>query len=188
MAFYGSRTPAREPNPESQFSHRLAVVLLVPLSILLVGLLSTLYINNTTALIEGPSMEPTLLSGEIVLVSRGYELPARGDIVVISAEFADETPQKLVKRVIALEGDEVEVRAGTAIVNGSAEKGAYTVYVAPADLELARQIVPEGHVFVLGDNRPVSEDSRIFGTVPMDWIDGEVTWVVQPVSQARRIR
>ncbi len=172
---------------EKEFSHKLAVFLLVPLSILLVGLLTTFYVNNTTAYIDGISMEPTLLSEELVLVTRGYDQPARGDIVVIVEQLADGSKQDIVKRIVGLAGDEIEIRQGRAVINGEAERGVYTVYVAEGDIEAPRSRVPDDHVYVLGDNRPVSEDSRIFGPVPLDAVLGQVTWVIQPIDSFRRV-
>lgn len=172
---------------EQEFSHKLAVFLLVPLSVLLVGLLTTFYVKNTTAVIDGASMEPQLLTEDLVLVTRGYENPSRGDVIVIQPKRSGENPDALAKRVVGLPGDAIEIRQGRAIVNGEIEHGDYTVYVAEGDIEAPRSVVPEGHVYVLGDNRPVSEDSRLFGTVPLDWVIGEVTWVIQPIDRFGRV-
>lgn len=165
----------------------LAMVLLVPLAIVFVGLVSTFYFTYQTAYVDGISMQPTLLSGELVLVTRGYEQPLRGDVVVVEIAAEDGSTDVLVKRIVGLPGDEVEVEEGQATVNGEPEQGDHTVYVACCDLSVPRQRVPEGKVFLLGDNRPVSEDSRLFGTVPLTDVRGKVVAVFKPVNAARLV-
>lgn len=177
--------PEPQPDPERSFSHRLALALLIPLVIVFVGLFITLFVTHSTTQVEGPSMEPTLQTQEIVLVTRGYEKPVRGDVVIVRLELSDEDAGLLVKRIVALAGDEIEVDRGNAIINGSPERGDHTVVVSERDISVPRQVVPEGHVYVLGDNRPLSEDSRLFGPVPAEWLTGKVIAVVAPINSLR---
>ena len=73
-------------------------------------------------------------------------------------------------------------------MNGTIEQGAYTVYVATADISMREITVPGDSIFVLGDNRPASSDSRIFGPVPEDLIVGRVTAVIAPIDRMRIVR
>lgn len=178
--------PLPTPDPtEKHPSVRASLLFLVPLSIVFVGVISTFYINYSTAYVDGASMEPTLVSGELVLVTRDYERPARGDVVVVDLSVPGEEPDILVKRIVGLPGDEIEVEEGNAFVNGEPEKGQHTVYISCCDLSVPLQVVPEDRVFLLGDNRPISEDSRVFGTVLLEDVRGEVVAVVAPVGDAR---
>ena len=152
--------------------------------------------------IPSDSMRPTLAEGDHVLVNRlAFRLgsPAAGDIVVFhppagaigggrrcgaprrpdepcalpTRERAGET---FVKRVVALPGDRIAVRDGRAVVNGRrrAEASATEPCRPPSLCDLPRAVVvPEGHYFVMGDNRGASVDSRYWGPVPRDWLIGE---------------
>ena len=175
------------PDPTQSFSHRLALVLLLPLTVLFVALVLTLFVTHTTAYVDGPSMEPTLYDREVVLVTRGYDEPVKGDVVIIELDLSNGDTGVLVKRIVAVAGDEVEVDKGNAIINGAVERGDHTVIVGERDISVPRQVVPDGYVYVLGDNRPVSEDSRLFGPVSIDSLEGKVVAVIQPVNRARRV-
>jgi signal peptidase I len=124
--------------------------------------------------IPSESMVPTLEVGDRVLANKfiyRFTEPDRGDIVVFrSVEGGGED---LIKRVIALPGDTVAVEDGTVFVNGEPVKETYVNEEFPDASFSATTQVPEGHVFVMGDNRMNSRDSRFFGPVPKDNIEGE---------------
>lgn len=129
--------------------------------------------------VDGPSMEPSLYTGERLLVDKvSYRLhpPQRGDIVV----FANPTDPRedYIKRVVAVPGDQVELRLGKLYVNGQpiSEGHVYQDGVST----YGPQLVPPGHVFVLGDNRPNSRDSRFFGPVPTRLIKGRALVIFWP--------
>ncbi|MHB1135250.1 MAG: signal peptidase I [Coriobacteriia bacterium] len=155
----------------------IAGVLAVTLGIVV----SLLYVLFTTVRITGPSMEPALYDQDRVLITKGYDAPARGDIV--SATVPDEhgRPVRVIKRVVALAGDTVEVFGDRAYVNGERvpggsngeDKGAW----------IPAFIVPEGSVFVLGDNRPLSYDSRLVGPVPLENVRGSAVAVILPLHR-----
>ncbi|MDQ4106643.1 MAG: signal peptidase I [Actinomycetota bacterium] len=124
--------------------------------------------------IPSESMVPTLEVGDRVLVNKfiyRFTEPDRGDIVVFESVDGDGTD--LIKRVIALPGDTVAVRDGTLFVNGEPQREPYLNRALPDSSFYAPTEVPEGHVFVMGDNRTNSADSRVFGPLPKENIAGE---------------
>jgi signal peptidase I len=128
--------------------------------------------------VDGASMEPTLVTGEYVIVSRiSYRLgsPQRGDIIVF--HFPRDPKEEYIKRVIGLPGDEVEVRSGVVYVNGQALDETYLKVKMDYS---GTWIVPADQLFVLGDNRNNSSDSHDWGTVPMDYVVGKAILVYWP--------
>jgi len=124
--------------------------------------------------IPSGSMIPTLQINDRVLVNKfiyRFTEPERGDIVVF--ESVDNSDEDLIKRVIGLPGDEIAVRGGKLFVNGEPQQEPYTNKKLPDMTSFAQTIVPEGHVFVMGDNRGNSQDSRVFGPLPKENIEGE---------------
>jgi len=148
--------------------------------------------------IPSMSMYPTLRVNDQVAVekfSRFLAPPRRGDLVVFTppeaylqvrnAAFPEQTPQTranaLVKRVVAIENDRVEVRNGIFTLNGTPM---YEPYVS----ELARYtlpplIVPQGKLFVLGDNRNDSSDSHVWGFLPTANVVGKAFYIVWPIGR-----
>ena len=146
--------------------------------------------------VESSSMEPTLAPGDRILVNKLADNPSRGDLVVFSRPDGD-----LVKRVVALEGETVYffddgvvgiddrylqepyLSAGTGTFGSAAIPNcAPSESVAGA----AACTVPEDHVFVLGDNRGVSFDSRNFGPVPREDLIGNAALQFWPLGDLRR--
>ena len=124
--------------------------------------------------IPSGSMIPTLQINDRVLVNKfiyRFTEPERGDIVVF--ESVDNRDEDLIKRVVGLPGDEIAVRGGKLFVNGEPQKEPYTNQKLPDTTSFAQTTVPEGHVFVMGDNRGNSQDSRVFGPLPRENIEGE---------------
>lgn len=134
------------------------------------AVLAALWISNyyRLAAVSGRSMEPTLSQGDIVVV-KTRRLPQRGDIVVIDSKALH---KRIIKRVIAVEGDTVFVSAGEIWINGEALTEEYIK--EPFEHDKGFWVVPPGSVYVLGDNRNHSRDSRGVGFIPM----GEVTGIV----------
>jgi len=158
------------------------VFVMLPLTVVLILAVAFMYFFFTTARVEGASMHPTLRDGDLVLVATSYETPVRGDVVVFTPT-PGENGDELVKRVVAVPDDVVEVERGSAIVNGFAEVGGYELRTDPEDVSTLPYTVPDGHVFVLGDNRPDSLDSRFFGPVPVDVVVGRVVLVLWPADR-----
>lgn len=134
-------------------------------------------IQNTV--VEGQSMEPNLVDGQRLLVNKlayRFSEPARGDIVVIKSPRG--TSEKLIKRVVGLPGETVELRNGRVYVNGRLLEEYYHPYVGVHSYPPAS--VPPDHYFLLGDNRDHSGDSRVWGSVHKDLIIGRVLVSVWP--------
>jgi signal peptidase I len=115
--------------------------------------------------IPSGSMIPTLLVGDYLVTSRlGFD-PKRGDIVVFTPpESYHGNAQDLVKRVVAVGGDEVEGREGALWLNGVRQDEPYVR--EPLNQDFERRKIPPGEFFMLGDNRNDSFDSRFWGSVP----------------------
>jgi signal peptidase I len=128
--------------------------------------------------VDGASMEPTLATGEYVVVNRlSYRLgtPQRGDIIVFHPPL--DPQEEYIKRVIGLPGDEVEVKNGTVYVNGQSLN---ETYLDTKTNYLGSWTVPADQLFVLGDNRNNSSDSHQWGTVAMDSVVGKAFLVYWP--------
>lgn len=162
-------------------SDRRVAVLAGLLAIILGVLVSLLFVVFTTIRIVGPSMEPALYEEDRVLITKTYEVPRRGDIV--SALVPDEHGRgvRVMKRVVALEGDTIKVHGDVAYVNG--ERVAGGTVSADAVVWNDEIVVPEGHVYLLGDNRPLSYDSRMVGPVPLDRVRGRVVAIIAPIHR-----
>ena len=136
-----------------------------------------------TFVVVGPSMEPTLHDAERLFVNKiVYRLhdPRRQDIVVFG--YPRDPNRDFIKRVIGLPGDTVEMRDGRVYINGDFLEESYIAF--PDHHSTTGPIeVPEGHVFVLGDNRRNSEDSRYFGPVPLANIRGKAFLLYWPLSR-----
>ncbi len=91
----------------------------------------------------------------------------------------------LVKRAVALPGETVAVRNGQVYINGQSLEESWAIRQGGPDYPPTR--VPPHHVFVLGDNRKDSRDSRRFGPVPVDQITGQVRFIFWPLDQIRQI-
>jgi signal peptidase I len=129
------------------------------------------------------SMVPTLEIGDRVLANKfvyRFAEPERGDIVVF--ESVDGEDQTLIKRVVGVEGDEIRVQGGLLFVNGEVQDEPYLNHEAPSTGFYGPTTVPEDGVFVMGDNRDNSADSRAFGPLPLDNVEGEAFLRFWPVS------
>lgn len=133
------------------------------------------------------SMGPTLRAGDSALAAKfAYRLtgPERGDVVLFEAP-GDGVPT--IKRVVGLPGDTVAVRDGVLFVNGEKTVEGYVDYALTDATFFGPTDVPEGHVYVMGDNRINSLDSRSYGPVPEADLLGEVSLRVWPLGRAGAI-
>jgi signal peptidase I len=139
----------------------------------IIALFINLFLAQATQVL-GQSMEPTLHSSQRVVIEKvSYRLhgPRRGDIIVIDSPDQSEM---LIKRVVGLPGETIEVDNGRVVINGEPIEENWTVKLGGG--HFGPQTVPPLHVFVLGDNRGASNDSRNFGPVPIDDIVGQA-WI-----------
>lgn len=137
-------------------------------------------------IVSGMSMYPTLHEGDYLLVNRmayKFNQPKRGDIVVFQSHLSDE--RYLIKRVIGIEGDKVEIKNGEVFLNDQKLEEPY-IKNMKTNGNLA-VVVPQNAVFVLGDNRENSLDSRSpdIGFVHVDEILGKVFVSVFPLKTIR---
>lgn len=174
------------PEP-SDAGHRLATKIVIPLLLIFLALILVFYVFFRAGRVVGPSMLPTLRNGDLVLLTKGYEEPRRGDIVFTEVDEQGE-PVEIVKRVIALPGDMIEVQHDAAVVNGEPEPDRGQHVVPAVGYSFAPFQVPEGYIYVMGDNRPNSEDSRFIGAVPLSGVMGRVVAVYGPITRVRPVR
>lgn len=129
--------------------------------------------------VESISMQPTLYAGNFVLVNKlAYRIgePSRGDVIVFKYP-PDPGQTPYIKRVIGLPGDVIEINGGTVKVNGQALIEPYLMSNTSRGGEWT---VPEGNLFVMGDNRNNSSDSRSWGFVPLENVLGKAEVVYWP--------
>lgn len=166
-------------NPEEERSG-LARMLLDILETLVLSVLLFVGINAISARIrvDGYSMEPTLHTGEFVIVNRlAYQIgsPKVGDVIVF--HYPRDPQQEYIKRIIGLGGDTVRVEGGQVYVNG---QRLYEPYIAAPPAYRNVWHVPKDSLFVLGDNRNNSSDSHNWGFVPMNYVVGKAIAVYWP--------
>ncbi|MCP3026726.1 signal peptidase I [Halobacillus sp. A5] len=144
-------------------------------------------------IVDGESMEPTLYDGNLLMVNKvayDWQDMDRTDVIVFHANQEED----YVKRVIGLPGDEISFEDDTLYINGEAAAEPYLEQLRPNDGELftedftleevtGEKVVPEGELFVMGDNRRDSLDSRSFGFVSHEQIVGKVDMRYWPFSQ-----
>lgn len=147
-----------------------------------VGLAVILFlaINTISARVrvDGSSMLPTLHDGEFVLVNKMAYVtgsPTRGDIIVFRSTTTRDLD--LIKRVIGLPGDKVTVRNGQVRVNGQILD---EPYIADAPTYDGDWQVPDGYLFVMGDNRNDSSDSHVWGPLPLQNVIGKALLIYWP--------
>ena len=155
----------------------ISIVVAVALAMFIRTFIVELYV------VDGPSMRPTLESEERLVVNKfiyRFHPPEKGEVLVF--EYPRDRSRDFIKRVIATPGDTVEIRGGQVLVNDQLLVEDYILEKTRS--EYPKTTVPEGRVFVMGDNRNNSEDSRFadVGFVPYDLIKGKAVLVFWPLS------
>ena len=151
-------------------------------------------------IVDGPSMLPTLHDGDQMIVNKfSYNIsePERFDVVVFHASVQKD----FIKRIIGLPGEHVEVRDNVLYIDGeeveepflAESKESIFSFQLTNDFTLERlpgghEVIPEDHVFVLGDNRSNSTDSRSIGVIPMDEIVGKTNLIYWPLDRIQIVR
>ncbi|MFC1879691.1 signal peptidase I [Chloroflexota bacterium] len=169
--------------PEEQRSSGIWRFFLDLVETLVLSALLFVGINAVSARIrvDGFSMEPTLHTGEFVIVNRlafTFGEPSIGDVIVF--HYPRDPEQEYIKRVIGLPGDTVRVAQGQVYVNN---QHLSEPYIAASPTYDSTWSVPENALFVLGDNRNNSSDSHNWGAVPMEYVIGKALLVYWPPDQ-----
>ncbi len=173
---------------------------------LLIVLVVNLFLAQATR-VEGQSMEPNIHNNERLVVEKvsyRFHLPERGDIVVLKPpnwqplrpeqriiawfctvlplHCATDIPDPLIKRVVALPGETIEIRDGNVYINGQLLNETYLEQATYGSM--SPRVISPGHVFVMGDNRSASNDSRSFGEVALSNIIGRAWLRYWPAEDA----
>jgi len=166
--------------------------------------------------IDQSSMHNTLFEGDLVYVDRfADDLSSlkREDVILflangrekqglwdeISLKFIDiadrfrpkeqKVNERYVKRIIGLPGDVIDITPeGAVYINGELENKSYVVGLTPPRDQTYPLTVPEGHLFVLGDNREISKDSRNFGCISIKSVEGKVRFLLWPLSRVGTVK
>ncbi|MCB1018312.1 MAG: signal peptidase I [Bryobacterales bacterium] len=139
--------------------------------------------------VEGTSMLPWLQDQQRIFVNKfvySYGEIERGDVIVF--RFPLDPSKSYIKRVVGVPGDHVEIVAGELFINGDMVDESY---VAPEFEDHSSHPpidVPEGHFYVLGDHRNTSNDSRIWGTVPREFVTGKAVFAYWPLDRFGSLR
>lgn len=157
------------------------VVTLLPT--IAIALFVNVFVAEAALVEQGPSMQPNLYVGHRVLTEKityRFHTPRRGDIVVLERP----TEQiNLIKRIVGLAGETVEVRGGHTFINGQQIVEPWVSDFGGRGYGPA--MIPPDHIFILGDNRANSRDSREIGPVPISAIKGRVCLVFWPLNRLR---
>lgn len=153
-------------------------------------------------IVDGPSMEPNFWTGERLIVNKvlyNFREPERGEVVVF---HVPQENRDLIKRVIGVAGDTVEYKGDDLFVNGEkidepylkealdqshAEGKLYNDRDYPNEM-LTETKVPEGHIFVLGDHRNNSTDSRALGFIPLEDVIGRADVIFWPIKHIQIVK
>ena len=165
------------------------VELLKPKYLLLLLLfMATIALTNTYFFspykIPAKSMVPTLLSGDHILVNKFFyniHDPVPGDVIIF--ELPRNPRQAFIKRIIGQPGDKIEIRSKALYINDKRILEQYAINIDPQTIPQKAQprdffgpvTVPKDHLFMLGDNRDYSSDSRFWGFLPKEGVKGKVS-------------
>ncbi|MEO1095103.1 MAG: signal peptidase I [Cyanobacteria bacterium J06638_28] len=147
--------------------------------------------NFEARYVASGSMLPTLeIDDKVIIDKRNYPSASsqRGDIILYNlpstafdAPIVNNTPA--LHRVVGLPGETIAVRDGQVYIDNQLLEETYLPQITPIDYEYGPQAIPEGHYFVLGDNRNVTFDSHIWGTLPQESILGKAIGIYCPVER-----
>jgi signal peptidase I len=139
--------------------------------------------------VEGTSMMPSLEDQERIFVNKFvYHLEPiqRGDIVVF--HYPADPSKSFIKRVIGVAGDHIRIDAGQLYLNGQAQREDYVPQAYSDERSLAEVVVPANNYFVMGDHRSLSNDSRDFGPVGLEYIFGKAVFGYWPMDKLGVLR
>jgi signal peptidase I len=168
-----------EPPNERSGAWRRTLIDILETIILSVVLFLAINAVSSRIRVESISMQPTLYAGNFVFVNKlAYQWgePSRGDVIVFRYP-PDPTQVPYIKRIIGLPGELIKINGGKVFINNETLVEPYLTVSTHYDGEW---YVPEGHLFVLGDNRNNSSDSRTWGTVPVENVIGKAEVIYWP--------
>ncbi|MCD6302502.1 MAG: signal peptidase I [Anaerolineae bacterium] len=170
-----------QPRATSQSSSWLREFVQALLPALLIVLVINAFIAQATR-VDGLSMMPNLRDNDRLIIEKiSYRLhpPERSDIVVLNPPSHTGIP--LIKRVIGLPGEVIAIEQGHVLINNEILSEPYLTQPTPGTY--APHLIPEGRVFVMGDNRSASNDSRAFGPVAYEHIVGKAWFRYWPLDE-----
>lgn len=154
-------------------------------TIVTVLLLTTLVFRHSE--VEGGSMDKTLAEGDHLIISNLFYTPERGDIIVCE-DYSTGLRKPIVKRIIAVGGDMINIDLnGSVYINGERLQEDYVFVDGHLPFYELEYTVPEGEVFVMGDHRNASTDSRSFGSVKEEAILGKVILRFYPFDEFGKV-
>ena len=176
-----AKAPEYNPEKPRRVDSVFDFVELLLLTLAAVFVLTTFFLRHS--IVNGGSMMNTLQNGDVLIISDFLYTPKQYDIVVLE-DHTTGYDHPLVKRVIAVAGDEVTVTESGIFVNGEPVRDDF-VYIGTTDYTYRPDslTVPEGEIYVLGDHRDDSSDSRIFGSVSVDAVLGKVLFRLYPFAE-----
>jgi signal peptidase I len=179
-------TPSEPEQSQGGLSGWIRDILETVLPALLIVLVVNVFLAQATR-VEGQSMEPNLHNNERLIIEKisyHFHPPRRGDIVVIKMPNPHSDP--LIKRVVGLPGETIEIMDGHVYINGQMLNEPYLEQLTYGNT--GPQVIEPGYIFVLGDNRGASNDSRSFGEVNMDRILGHAWFRYWPLDEVGLVR
>jgi signal peptidase I len=172
-----------DPTPEKRSSWRQLLIDLIETVVLAAVLFLGINAISSRIRVDSFSMEPTLFKGDYVVVNKlSYKIgsPERGDIVVF--RYPPSPDEQYIKRVVGLPGDRIHISDGEVFVNDDL---LIEPYLGVSTKSGGDWVVPEDSLFVMGDNRNNSSDSRVWGMVPFDNLVGKAFVVYWPPEDWR---
>lgn len=185
--------PQPDPEPKTPFFKKILYlareILETIVPAVLIALLINLFLAQATR-VHGQSMEPNLHTNQRLIIEKvsynrflrqyfKFDGPKQGDVVVIRLD--SHGGELLIKRIIGLPGDTVEIRESQVFVNSQPINEPYLAGITPGNYGPAT--IPPLSIFVLGDNRGFSNDSRNFGTIPLENVIGRAWFSYWPLEQ-----
>lgn len=170
-----------EPQPSMSWMLLRELIETVVLSLVIFLLIRQVVQNYR---IESHSMQPNFYEGQFILVNKlAFRLgaPGRGDVLVF--HNPNNVDEDYIKRVIGLPGDNLEIRDGTVFIDGKPLVEEYPINAIPRAVTYGPIVIEPDHLFVMGDNRPQSQDSRVFGPLSEDLIVGKAWVRVWPFNE-----
>lgn len=184
-----SQSSSKDPESYTIARFLRDVVEVVVPAIILFLVIKTFFLESR--FVPSPSMVPTIQVHDRFLLNKTaywFKTPERYQIVIFKPPARAGAKDDFVKRIIGLPGETIKVYKGVVYIN---EKPLDEPYITPDRAsvgEFSSFIIPDDHVFVMGDNRNNSQDSRYWGSLPIDNIKGEAWWRFWPVNRIGTVK